>query len=53
VAAPTGTPGDYDPSLPLTPDQQRRLRELLQKYVQDQVTPAEYHEQRARIITNP
>jgi hypothetical protein len=38
------------PPLPLTPAQQEKLEKLLQLYRADQITPEEYHLQRAKIL---
>jgi len=38
------------PKSPLTPEQQARLRELLEDYKTDRITPEEYHRERARIL---
>jgi len=32
---------------------QQRLAELLQLYKSDKITPAEYHQQRAKIVAEP
>jgi hypothetical protein len=34
-------------------DKEQRLQELLRKYKADQVTPEEYHQQRAKILAEP
>lgn len=41
------------PLSPLTASQQRRLSELTARYLEDRITPAEYHRQRARILSEP
>jgi hypothetical protein len=41
------------PPLPISADKQARLKALADKYIADQITPAEYHEQRARILAEP
>ncbi len=41
------------PPLPLTPQKQRELEELLRKYLADGITPVEYHAQRAKILAAP
>jgi hypothetical protein len=37
----------------ITADKQGRLAELLRKYRAEQVTPEEYHQQRAKILAEP
>ena len=34
-------------------DKEQRLQELLRKYKADQITPEEYHQQRAKILAEP
>lgn len=38
------------PALPLSGTKEQRLQQLLEQYKADQITPAEYHAQRAKII---
>ncbi|MGA4644124.1 hypothetical protein [Limisphaera sp. 4302-co] len=38
------------PKSPLTPEQQARLRELLEEYKADRITAEEYHRERARVL---
>jgi len=38
------------PESPLTPEQEARLSELLERYKADQIGPEEYHRERARIL---
>lgn len=38
------------PKSPLTPEQQARLRELLEEYKADRITSEEYHRERARVL---
>jgi hypothetical protein len=38
------------PPLPISQDKQRRLSDLLQKYKADQLTPEQYHQERAKIL---
>jgi hypothetical protein len=38
------------PALPIGESKQQKLQELLAKYKADQITPEEYHRQRAAII---
>ena len=44
------------PPIPVPPpavsaDKQQRLAELLRKYKADEITPEEYHQQRAKILS--
>ncbi|HWH71089.1 MAG TPA: hypothetical protein VNT26_17005 [Candidatus Sulfotelmatobacter sp.] len=39
------------PALPIAADKQQSLAELLRKYKADEITPEEYHQQRAKILT--
>jgi archaellum component FlaD/FlaE len=41
------------PPLPISADKQARLKDLTEKYKADQITPAQYHEQRAKILAGP
>jgi hypothetical protein len=41
------------PPLPISADKQRRLGDLLRRYQADQVTPAQYHAERAKILAEP
>ncbi len=41
------------PPNPLSADKQQRLAELLKKYKADQVSPEEYHKERAKILAEP
>lgn len=50
TGVPVMSPPMYDPNLPLSAEKQQRLNTLLEKYMADQVTPQEYHEQRAKIL---
>jgi hypothetical protein len=38
------------PPSPLTPEKQSRLKDLLDQYMADQLTPEQYHAQRAKIL---
>ena len=38
------------PALPISTDKKQRLDELLRQYQADQITPSQYHEQRAKIL---
>ena len=41
------------PSIPVTPDVEAQLQDLLAKYRADQITPAEYQAARAKILGGP
>jgi len=41
------------PALNISADKQQRLAELLRRYQADEVTPAQYHEERAKILAQP
>jgi hypothetical protein len=41
------------PPLPITATQKQQLDELLRKYRADEITPQQYHEERARILGLP
>ena len=41
------------PALPISSSKQDQLKALLQKYEADQITPEQYHEQRAAILAQP
>lgn len=41
------------PPLPISASKEDRLNALLQKYKMDQITPEEYHQQRAAILAEP
>ena len=41
------------PALPISAVKQHRLAELLAKYKADQITPEEYHRERAKILAEP
>jgi hypothetical protein len=41
------------PALPISADKQQRLSDLLQKYQTDQISPEQYHQQRAKILAEP
>jgi hypothetical protein len=41
------------PPLSISADKQERLAELLRKYRADEITPEEYHQQRAKILAEP
>ncbi len=41
------------PPIPISAEKDRRLQELLQRYKADQITPEQYHEARAKILSEP
>lgn len=41
------------PSLNISADKQQRLAELLRRYQADELTPAQYHQERAKILAAP
>jgi hypothetical protein len=41
------------PPLPISSEKQQRLRELLERYKVDQVTPEQYQVERAKILAGP
>jgi translation initiation factor 2 gamma subunit (eIF-2gamma) len=41
------------PLLPVSATQQAQLQALLEKYKANQITPEEYHNQRAEILAQP
>ena len=41
------------PSLPISAEKEQRLQDLLVKYKADQITPEQYHTQRAAILAEP
>jgi hypothetical protein len=41
------------PALPISAAKEAQLRALLAKYKADQITPGEYHKQRAEILAQP
>jgi colicin import membrane protein len=49
----TVTPSADLPATGLNDSKQQRLAALLETYRQNQITPAEYHEKRARILAEP
>jgi hypothetical protein len=66
VAAPQTAPATNDyigralglketaaPALPISAGKEARLQALLEKYKADQLTPEEYHQQRAAILAEP
>jgi hypothetical protein len=53
LKAPLAFPPLQGPPPAVAADKEQRLRELLGKYRADQVTPEEYHQQRAKILAEP
>ena len=43
----------FDPSLPISAEKQKQLSSLLMLYQADSITPQEYHEKRAKILSEP
>jgi len=41
------------PPLPISAEKQQRLANLLEQYRADQITPEQYHQQRAKILAEP
>lgn len=41
------------PPLPISVEKQQKLGDLLRKYQADEITPEQYHEQRAKILAGP
>jgi len=41
------------PASPVNASQRQRLDELLSRYQADQVTPEQYHQERAKILAQP
>jgi len=54
---PSASPSSYKPlegpPAPVTASQRQRLDELLTRYRADQVTPEQYHQERAKILAQP
>jgi hypothetical protein len=57
MTAPPKAPPVFTPMLapasPLPADKASRLAELLRRYKADEITPDEYHQQRAAILAEP
>jgi hypothetical protein len=49
----TRFPPTEAPPVPFSADKQSRLAELLRKYQADELTPEQYHAERARILAEP
>jgi hypothetical protein len=43
----------FPPPMPLSSTKERRLRELLYRYTNDQISPEQYHQQRTKILAEP
>ena len=41
------------PPLPISPAKEAQLQGLLEKYKADQITPEQYHAERAKILAEP
>jgi hypothetical protein len=41
------------PAFPISADKAQRLQQLLQKYRVDEITPEQYHRERAKILAEP
>ena len=41
------------PGTAVSADKQQRLAELLRKYKADEISPEEYHQQRAKVMSEP
>jgi hypothetical protein len=48
-----GTGSSPDGGLPITAAKRQRLTTLLDAYMKDQITPAQYHLERAKILAEP
>jgi hypothetical protein len=46
-------PPIQSPPPSISTDKQQRLAELLRKYKAEEITPEEYHQQRAKILSEP
>ena len=53
VKGETQFPAIEAPALPITAEKQQRLNELLRKYRADEVSPEQYHAERAKILAEP
>jgi hypothetical protein len=53
LKGPLAFPPLQGPPPAVAADKGQRLQELLRKYRADQVTPEEYHQQRAKILAEP
>jgi hypothetical protein len=51
--APTAFQPIQSPELPISSSKQQRLAALLEKYRADQITPEQYHQERAKILGEP
>lgn len=43
----------FPPPMPISGSKEQRLRELLYRYTNDQISPEQYHQQRAKILAEP
>lgn len=50
---PSSLPPLQGPASPISSSKQQQLESLLQQYRADQITPQQYHEQRAKILSEP
>ena len=41
------------PALNISSEKQQRLNDLLRRYQADEITPAQYHQERAKILAEP
>lgn len=53
ATAAAATPKPEAPALPIPATKEQKLQQLLAKYKANQLTPQEYHEQRAAILAEP
>ena len=53
LKGPLAFPPLQGPPPSISADKEQRLQELLRKYKADQITPEEYHQQRAKILAGP
>jgi hypothetical protein len=53
VKGETQFPAIQAPPLPINADKQGRLNELLRKYRADEISPEQYHVERAKILAEP
>jgi hypothetical protein len=53
VKGQTQFPAIEGPPLPINADKQGRLNELLRKYRADEISPEQYHAERAKILAEP
>jgi hypothetical protein len=53
TSAPAESAQPAAPALPIAASKEQRLQQLLSQYKADQITPQQYHEQRAAILAEP